>query len=259
MKKNYLLWVAFAVTTFCHSQTIFINEIHYDNTGGDTGEGVEIAGPAGTDLAGYKIEFYNGVGFDVYNTKTLSGIIPNQQNNRGALWFDVVLQNGSPDGLALVDNLGAVIQFLSYEGVITATGGPATGLTSVDIGVTEPGAVGESLQLIGSGFDYTDFSWVGPITASPGLLNSNQTLAIEKNEIPGFSLYPNPVLNGKFRITSNKRSLKQVEIYSTVGKRVFVKNVNSSEIIDVSNLNTGVYILKIQEDGIIVTRKLIID
>ena len=29
--------------------SIFINEIHYDNIRGDTGEGVEIAGPAGTD------------------------------------------------------------------------------------------------------------------------------------------------------------------------------------------------------------------
>ena len=29
--------------------SIFINEIHYANIGGDTGEGVEIAGPAGTD------------------------------------------------------------------------------------------------------------------------------------------------------------------------------------------------------------------
>ena len=28
------------------ASTIFINEIHYDNTGGDTGEGVEIAGGA---------------------------------------------------------------------------------------------------------------------------------------------------------------------------------------------------------------------
>src|SRR5690606_35449458 len=31
---------------------VFINEIHYDNTGTDAGEFVEVAGPAGTDLAG---------------------------------------------------------------------------------------------------------------------------------------------------------------------------------------------------------------
>ena len=31
---------------------VFINEIHYDNTGTDAGEAIEIAGPAGTNLAG---------------------------------------------------------------------------------------------------------------------------------------------------------------------------------------------------------------
>ena len=35
--------------------TVFINEIHYDNTGTDAGEFIEIAGPAGTDLSGYSI------------------------------------------------------------------------------------------------------------------------------------------------------------------------------------------------------------
>jgi hypothetical protein len=37
-----------------------INEIHYDNVGTDAGEAVEIAGPAGTDLSGWKIVRYNG-------------------------------------------------------------------------------------------------------------------------------------------------------------------------------------------------------
>ncbi len=40
--------------------SVFINEIHYDNTGTDTGEFVEIAGPAGTDLSGWRLVFYNG-------------------------------------------------------------------------------------------------------------------------------------------------------------------------------------------------------
>lgn len=33
------------------SSTVFINEIHYDNTGGDTGEFIEIAGPVGTAMS----------------------------------------------------------------------------------------------------------------------------------------------------------------------------------------------------------------
>src|SRR5512145_530282 len=60
--------------------SVFINEIHYDNTGTDAGEAIEIAGPAGTDLTGWSIILYNGSDRSAYSTTTLSGLIPNQQN-----------------------------------------------------------------------------------------------------------------------------------------------------------------------------------
>ena len=41
---------------------VFINEIHYDNTGTDIGEAIEVAGIAGTDLGGWTLELYNGNG-----------------------------------------------------------------------------------------------------------------------------------------------------------------------------------------------------
>jgi hypothetical protein len=56
--------------------SVFFNEIHYDNTGTDAGETFEVAGPAGTDLAGWSIVLYNGSGGAPYDTRTLSGIIP---------------------------------------------------------------------------------------------------------------------------------------------------------------------------------------
>ena len=58
------------------------------------------------------------------------------------------IQNGSPDGIALVDAANALVEFLSYEGTFTGVGGPADGMTSVDVGVSEngSGAVGNSLS-----------------------------------------------------------------------------------------------------------------
>jgi hypothetical protein len=90
---------------------VFINEIHYDNTGTDVGEGVEIAGTAGFDRMG--IIPYNGNGGVSYTpTGTLSGIIPNQSNGFGTVFVSINgLQNGAPDGIALVDNTGKTIQF----------------------------------------------------------------------------------------------------------------------------------------------------
>ena len=262
MKKNYLFLVAFYVSIFCHGQAVFINEIHYDNTGADTNEGIEIAGPSGTDLLGYEVRFYNGSDGGIYGTiLNLSGIIPNQQNNMGTLWFPQAgIQNGDPDGLALVDNLGVVIQFLSYEGIITATEGPAISLTSEDIGVLESSStpVNYSLQLIGIGSDYTDFSWNGPVAATPGLPNTAQTLPIIQNEIEGFALYPNPVTYGRLYLKSNNTITKQVEIYSMLGQRVYLNNVQTSEFMDITNLNRGIYMVRVEEEGKVATRKLVI-
>jgi hypothetical protein len=39
---------------------IFVNELHYDNAGADTGEAIEIAAPQGTDLTGWDVVLYNG-------------------------------------------------------------------------------------------------------------------------------------------------------------------------------------------------------
>lgn len=181
MKNFYFLVVAIFMVTLSFGQTdVFINEIHYGNNGTASNEGVEIAGPSGTDLNGWNIEFYNGNNSLVYATKSLSGIIPNLENSRGAIWFlKSGIQDG-PDGIALIDPLGNVIQFLSYKGIITAADGTANGLTSTDIGVTEDNTVplGHSLQLTGTGVYYNDFSWASAATSTQDSRNNNQTFSI---------------------------------------------------------------------------------
>lgn len=162
------------------SPVAWINEFHYDNIGTDTGEFIEIAGPAGLDLSTYSIELYNGANGQVYDTRTLTGVLSDQSNGIGTLSFSYPtdgIQNGSPDGIALIDS-GTVLYFISYEGSFTAANGTAMGMTSTDIGVNEPNntPIGESLQLIGTGQQYSDFSWSGPSAESPGSINSGQTI-----------------------------------------------------------------------------------
>jgi len=173
------LFIVLMLAIGLNAQAVFINEIHYDNDGGDLDEGAEVAGPAGTDLTDYQLVPYNGNGGVSYSATTLSGTISDQQNGFGTIWFAISgLQNGAPDGIALVDDGGVVIQFLSYEGSFDATDGPASGMTSTDIGVSEgsTSTVGYSLQLIGSGSDYTNFTWSGPIANTMGAVNTGQIL-----------------------------------------------------------------------------------
>jgi hypothetical protein len=108
-------------------QTVaWINEFHYDNTGADVGEFVEI------------------------ETTT----IPSSPFNPSGTSFTVIdyatngIQNGAPDGIALVSASGVVVEYFSYEGAFIASTGPAAGLLLAIIGVAELGSdpVGWSLQ-----------------------------------------------------------------------------------------------------------------
>ncbi|MEG3166457.1 Calx-beta domain-containing protein [Sphingomonas sp. PB2P19] len=154
----------------------WINEFHYDDASGDEGEFIEIAGVAGLDLTGYSIVLYNGNNGAPYGTIGLSGIIADQQNGFGTISVAATgLQNGAPDGLALIGPNG-VVEFLSYEGSFTAVGGPADGLTSTDAGVIEPGdAEGTSIGRVGSGDEASDFTFALITDDTPGAINVGQS------------------------------------------------------------------------------------
>ena len=156
----------------------WINELHYDNAGTDAGEFFEIAGPAGTNLSGWSVELYNGNGGASYGTVNLSGVIPAQSGCYGTLaFFPGQIQNGSPDGLALVDDQGGVVEFWSYEGTLVANGGPANGMTAIGMGVEEGPTtpVGWSLQLTGTGTAGADFTWAAAQPDTDGQPNTSQT------------------------------------------------------------------------------------
>jgi len=160
------------------TSTVWINEFHYDNSGTDTGEFVEVAGTAGSDLSGWRLIGYSGADGALYATIPLSGVIPNQQGCTGTLSFGFVgLQNGAPDGIALVDANNQLVEFISYEGLFTVSTGPAAGYTSVDVGRAETGStpIGQSLQLSGTGASRVDFTWMAPPTQTPGSPNQSQT------------------------------------------------------------------------------------
>src|SRR5690606_13104678 len=183
--------IALAVATALPAQAeVFINEIHYDNAGTDVGEAIEVVGSAGESLAGYQLVLYNGSNNQMYRTDTLPA--GNAATCGGQVRLATVdypldaLQNGSPDGVALVDPQGNVVQFLSYEGTMTETNGPAAGITSTDIGVMEPNnaPVGTSLQLGGSGNVAADFSWNASATQTFGTCNNDQTFGEPGNAAP---------------------------------------------------------------------------
>ena len=180
------LLAAVALVPAIASAEVFINEFHYDDAtaAGDTGERIEIVATAGESLSGYRIYLYNG------STPSAATYYDNDLVPTGSLvacggtvriatltYPSNGIQNGANDAFALVDSASNVVQFLSYEGAVTASNGPASGRVSTNLAVSETGSTpaGTSLQLGGSGSTYVNFSWNASATQTFGTCNRNQT------------------------------------------------------------------------------------
>lgn len=77
----------------------------------------------------------------------------------------------------------------------------------------------------------------------------------QKTETPKVTLYPNPVTNNLYLSTSNQK-IENVALYNITG--ALVKSIsNNTENIDVSNLKSGSYLVKITSDQGSFTQKII--
>jgi len=211
----------------------WINEFHYDNTGSDSGEFVEIAYTSSVTITDYQIVLYNGNGGATYDTDP----VPNGSCS-GNVCFSVLnypsngIQNGSPDGIALVDGSGNVVEFLSYEGILTASNGPASGLASTNIGVSETSStpIGHSLQRTGTGCAGSDFSWAPPNVNTKNSVNDGQTISCG----PAPPLTPSP---------SSVPSISSAPSIPLTASPSSVPSTSSAPSIDVPVTKTGVKVL----------------
>lgn len=77
------------------------------------------------------------------------------------------------------------------------------------------------------------------------------------NAIEGLTMYPNPVAGNVLHFSSAANADMTVQIFDIVGKQVInTKVINNT--INTTNLNAGMYIVKITEEGKTATRKLVV-
>lgn len=88
--------------------------------------------------------------------------------------------------------------------------------------------------------------------------NGTNDTSILQN-IEGLSIYPNPVNSGRtfVYVTSKHNFNKKIDFYNVLGKLIFSTHLTGKEL-NISDLSKGVYILKITENNISETRKLVI-
>jgi hypothetical protein len=72
-----------------------------------------------------------------------------------------------------------------------------------------------------------------------------------------FSIYPNPAKSDFVNITTTSNEKINVTVFDILGKQVISQTINNNRL-NVSILNTGVYILKLNQNGATTTKKLVI-
>lgn len=82
------------------------------------------------------------------------------------------------------------------------------------------------------------------------------TAAINNNAIDGLRVYPNPAKD-IVTIATDAGATKNVQVFDIVGKKVMENTIQNT--LNISGLNKGVYILKIEENGKIATKKLVVE
>jgi len=97
-----------------------------------------------------------------------------------------------------------------------------------------------------------------PIFEFIQLINMNQHLAVDNIAFDNISIYPNPV-NDFLQIENNNMfKIKDVKVYSILGKLVLSPQFKrESNQLDLSNLNNGTYFMKIDTEIGYLTKKII--
>lgn len=240
---------------YIHGQ--HISEFHYDNVGSGTGEFVEVffPNPQPDRPIDYKIYLYNGSDSLKYGKRSLNGIQTGCYVSEEGCYYvwqgtGNLLQNGPRDAIALVLETitdTVVYDFISYEGVITAKGGPAKGLTSTDVGIWEDNdtPVGWSLQR------RSDGTWfAGPETkgsVNPIVLLSFQGKFMEGEKVVWLKWKTASELNSDFfevQRSKDQRTYKTLAEIPGAGNSATIRSYDYKD----GTISPGIYYYRMKQN-----------
>ncbi len=118
------------------------------------------------------------------------------------------------------------------------------------------GTIGRYVKFIGIGnSSSTNWTSIANVNIYGDLNCENAMLTGVFNHQPmdlGITLFPVPVTNGTLTITSTSKKLNMIEVYNIAGQRVLTADGHGlfSKQIDVTQLNTGIYFVKLEEIGL---------
>lgn len=176
------------------------------------------------------------------------------------VWYSVVVP---ASGNITIETGAPVVGGAGIDTVITAYSGDCTTPTQIgcdDDSATET-AVGFSKlsltgQVPGSTILIRAYEYGNDVSGNFGISAYDASLSTGSFDAASFKVYPNPVkdvLN-----LSYSSEITSVEVFNMLGQKVLVKELNVAQgQIDMSNLNSGNYIVKVTADGLTKTIKVI--
>ena len=102
----------------------------------------------------------------------------------------------------------------------------------------------------------TDYTCT-PHASMYGTITVNSTMSLDTNDRLGLKIFPNPVSTSYVTLKTSVSGVKNIEIFDLSGKRI-LKTFIISDILNLSSINSGVYIIKLSINGVSETSKLII-
>ncbi len=216
----------------------------------------EITGPA-NDLCENAIavecgETVSGDNTDATNTDN-PGTCDTDLSTGPGVWYTLTIPaDGDYD--VTIDTFGS-----SYDTKLGVFSGDCGALVCV-AGNDDAGGESQSEVIFEGTSGETYYIYVSGGSSSSGVFNLNVDcvliLGTSDNEIEGFSYYPNPTINS---INLNAQdNIESVAIYNILGQKVVDQNSNATSIqLDVSNLVSGTYIMKVLVNGKTGTYKIV--
>jgi len=170
------------------------------------------------------------------------------------VWYSVV-GNGSD----ITVNINGVVGWDPELAVYTGTCGAFTCVGSVDVGAS---GGSETYTIVGSVIGTTYFINIGYYSGTtnasegPFTINVTTNLSTDSFDSAAFKAYPNPVNN--VLNLSYSSEISSVEVYNMLGQKVIAKALNVTQgQIDMSNLTSGNYFVKVTSEGLTKTIKVV--
>ena len=278
MKKLYILLLTFSISAISFGQDLILTGIFDGPLTGGVPKVIELyVKNSITDLSIYGIESAN-------NGAAAAGVeytFPAEAKSAGtyiylayvgtnttafsdyfgfsATYLDNVANNNGDDAVILYKN-GVINDVLGVVG----EDGTGKFWDSVDGWIyrksnTGPNTTFTQSEWTFSGIDATDGCTTNGSCASVFTIGTfTNTLSTKTTQIENFKMYPNPTALGYVNMSSKSNAKMDVSVFDVLGKQVLTQTVNDNRL-NVSSLTSGIYLLKVVQEGATTTKKLVIN